>query len=279
MGAHGDAAPSLRWVPKVHPRWIGRLVNGRRVHCRRTGLLARLAALDERVRCTAAGCNAPPPCALRGLRPGARFPDELLSRANLRAVRGRPLRAASTTATRTRFLLAHGGRTAALHDVERLLYADLAVVLPGDYLVKVDVALMASSVEGRSPFLDVRTMELGARIPLGVKLSPWRPKHLLKRVATDLGLPAAAIHRPKQGFGAPVGAWLRGPLRATARDCLLGGLPARGVVDGATIRRFWAGHEQGDDAHATRLWILLCLELWLRRCVDARAGERARASA
>ena len=94
-----------------------------------------------------------------------------------------------------------------------------------------------------------------------------------------LGLPRDVIHRPKQGFGAPVGAWLRGPLRDTARDCLLAGLPARGVIDPATVRRTWIAHEQGDGRDATRLWILLCLELWFRRCVDARAGTAARASA
>jgi asparagine synthase (glutamine-hydrolysing) len=151
----------------------------------------------------------------------------------------------------------------------------LAVVLPGDYLVKVDVALMASSVEGRSPFLDVEAMELGAGIPLGVRLSPLRPKHLLKRVALDLGLPRAAMLRGKRGFGAPVAAWLRGPLRARARDCLLGSLPARGVVDGPTVRRAWEAHLGGEPGHASRLWILLCLEIWFRTVVDRETRRLA----
>jgi asparagine synthase (glutamine-hydrolysing) len=119
-------------------------------------------------------------------------------------------------------------------------------------------------------------VELGARIPVGVKLSPLRPKHLLKRVALDLGLPRGPIVRPKRGFGAPVDAWLRGPLHALARDCLLGTLPARDVVEPAVVRRAWDAHVAGTGAHGTRLWILLCLELWFRAFVD-RAVPRAAA--
>src|SRR5581483_3762483 len=158
----------------------------------------------------------------------------------LRALRGPALRDAAADAhDDDALLVAHARAAVGANDVERVLYADLKVILPGDYLVKVDVALMASSVEGRSPFLDVETMELGARIPPATKLSPLRTKHLLKRVALDLGLPRGPLLRPKRGFTAPVGAWLRGPLRARAHDCLLGTLPARGVVAPETVRHAW----------------------------------------
>jgi asparagine synthase (glutamine-hydrolysing) len=192
----------------------------------------------------------------------------------LSAVRGPALR--DVVRDEDGLLVAHAAAAAAGSDVERLLYAWLRVILPGDYLVKADVALMAASVEGRSPFLDVETVELGAHIPLGVKLSPLRPKHLLKRVALDLGLPRGPILRPKRGFGAPVDAWLRGPLHALARDCLLGTLPSRGVVEREVVRRTWDAHLSGEREHATRLWILLCLELWFRTFVD-RAVQRAAA--
>ena len=199
--------------------------------------------------------------------------------AALRALRGPVLRAAvADEDNEDALLLAHAQATAG-SDVERVLYADLKLILPGDYLVKVDVALMASSVEGRSPFLDVETMELGAAIPLAAKLSPLRSKHLLKRVALSLGLPRGPLLRPKHGFSAPVAAWLRGPLRARARDCLLGTLPARGVVDARAVRRTWEEHQAGASSHATRLWILLCLELWFRAFIDRATPAAARASA
>ncbi|MCF5954632.1 asparagine synthase-related protein, partial [Xanthomonas perforans] len=37
-------------------------------------------------------------------------------------------------------------------------------------------------------------------------------KYILKRLL-ELYLPQELIYRPKRGFGAPVGRWLRGPLR------------------------------------------------------------------
>ncbi len=197
----------------------------------------------------------------------------------LAAIRGPALREARPAADADRLLAAHGLAAAAHGDVERLMAAGLSVILPGDYLVKIDVALMASSVEGRSPFLDVEALELGARIPLGAKLSPLRSKHLLKRVALDLGLPRGAMLRPKRGFDAPIAAWLRGPLRARARDCLLGTLPARGVVDPATVGRVWEAHARGEADHAAKLWILLCLEIWFRTFVDREVPRLATAGA
>jgi asparagine synthase (glutamine-hydrolysing) len=199
--------------------------------------------------------------------------------AALAALRGPALAELGGSDDAETLLVRHGRAAAAPTDVERLMLAGLAVILPSDYLVKVDVALMASSIEGRSPFLDVEAVELAAGIPLHAKLSPLRTKPLLKRLALRLGLPRAAMLRPKRGFGAPIGEWLRGPLRARARDCLLGTLPERGVVDGAVVRRTWEAHASGQADHATRLWILLCLELWFRREAAREAPRLARAGA
>jgi asparagine synthase (glutamine-hydrolysing) len=43
-------------------------------------------------------------------------------------------------------------------------------------------------------------------------MAAWQTKYILKRALRDL-LPEAVLTRRKQGFGAPIGLWLRGPLR------------------------------------------------------------------
>ncbi len=47
-----------------------------------------------------------------------------------------------------------------------------------------------------------------------------REKKVLLRAAYAHDLPAGALDRPKRGFGAPVGRWLRGPLRDLVREVL-----------------------------------------------------------
>jgi asparagine synthase (glutamine-hydrolysing) len=65
-----------------------------------------------------------------------------------------------------------------------------------------DRVAMASSVEGRFPFLDLEVSKLASRVPAAWKLFGLREKHLLKRSFEDL-LPARVIRRPKQPYRAP----------------------------------------------------------------------------
>src|SRR5262249_37561474 len=54
--------------------------------------------------------------------------------------------------------------------VNRLLYVDMVTYLPDCLMTKVDIATMANSLEGRSPFLDHEFMELAFRMPGDWKL-------------------------------------------------------------------------------------------------------------
>ncbi|HKA94249.1 MAG TPA: asparagine synthase (glutamine-hydrolyzing), partial [Acidimicrobiia bacterium] len=53
---------------------------------------------------------------------------------------------------------------------DRLLRLDVETYLPGDLLVKMDIATMASSLEARSPFLDHHLMEFAASLPSAWKI-------------------------------------------------------------------------------------------------------------
>jgi asparagine synthase (glutamine-hydrolysing) len=61
---------------------------------------------------------------------------------------------------------------------------------------------MAHAIEGRFPFLDHRVVELGARLPSGLKVKGLREKHLLRR-ALGRHLPDEIVERPKQPYRAP----------------------------------------------------------------------------
>ena len=78
---------------------------------------------------------------------------------------------------------------------------------------------MAHSVEARSPFLDVEWVEWTARLPERFKVRRITGKWLLKAAFGKL-LPPAVCARGKQGFGVPVGLWLKTELRDWASECL-----------------------------------------------------------
>src|SRR5437870_2984004 len=118
---------------------------------------------------------------------------------------------------------------------DRLLATDVCTYLPDDLLVKMDIASMANSLETRSPLLDHKVVEFGARLPTRLKLHNLHQKHLLRALARKL-LPVENVDRPKMGFGVPIADWLRGELRELAADALLSSqASARGLFRPAAV--------------------------------------------
>ena len=66
-----------------------------------------------------------------------------------------------------------------------------------------DRMLMANSVEGRFPFLDVNVAEFAARLPERLRLRDLSEKYLLRKAMLPL-LPKEIIDRPKRPYRAPI---------------------------------------------------------------------------
>jgi asparagine synthase (glutamine-hydrolysing) len=164
-----------------------------------------------------------------------------------------------------------GSQAASL--VDTLLDVDVQTYLPGDLLVKMDIATMAHSLEVRSPLLDHVFMERVARLPGSLKLRGRELKVVLKE-AVRPWLPDAVIDRPKMGFGVPLASWFRGGLGHLPEDILLDpAATSRGIFQPAEVSRLIAEHRSGARDHASRLWALMMLELWLETYVDAPSGQ------
>ncbi len=166
--------------------------------------------------------------------------------------------------------------SAAEDAADRFMAADILMGLPGDLLVKMDIATMAASLEARSPLLDHTLAEFVARLPAQYKLSVRTSKRLLRRAMRGV-LPPEILGRGKMGFAAPVGHWLRGPLRPFLEEVVLSdAAAARGFVSAAGARRLFDEHVAGKADRGHLLWNLLMLELWFRECVEAPSEPASR---
>lgn len=158
-------------------------------------------------------------------------------------------------------------RAATGNAVDSMLWLDNHTYLPGDLLVKMDIASMHCGLEARSPLLDHELVEFCARLPTSLKVRRGTGKYLLKKLA-ERYFPVDFVHRRKMGFGIPVIAWLRGPLAAMLQDVLRDPactVPLDHAEVGGHLRRFLAGR----DDEAAMLWPLFMFGLWRRHGAPA----------
>ncbi len=94
------------------------------------------------------------------------------------------------------------------------------LVLPADFLFKVDVASMRESLEVRVPMLDEELFALGMSLPHRLKVRNRTGKVVLRALAAQK-FPAAVANKPKWGFGVPVDTWLGAAFRDRLRETLL----------------------------------------------------------
>jgi asparagine synthase (glutamine-hydrolysing) len=157
--------------------------------------------------------------------------------------------------------------TGNISSFDRMIRSDLGAYLPGDLLVKVDIATMANSLELRSPMLDVNVLEWGISLPRKYKIKGFETKHILKDVARSL-VPANLIDRPKMGFGIPRAEWLRTGMKELVIDTLTDTTSTqRGWLNPVEVKKVLDLHMTGQDRDNI-IWPMLMLELWARTWLD-----------
>ena len=146
-----------------------------------------------------------------------------------------------------------------------MIAADVEVILPDDFLVKVDRASMAHGLEVRPPLLDHELLELSAKIPSKYKIHQGETKWIFKEAFASQ-LPRAVTKRPKQGFEMPIEGWLRGPLASMFEETVLSNNgKLSGLVNPTQARKLFQSHQRGLGRHGQILWSLLVLAKWMER--------------
>jgi asparagine synthase (glutamine-hydrolysing) len=137
--------------------------------------------------------------------------------------------------------------------------ADIRGWLPHDLLLKLDRALMAHGVEGRTPFLDPAVARFAFPLSDRLKVAEDRGKWVLRQWLAKK-LPAAAAMGRKRGFTVPVGGWIAeegariGPL--VAKQAAI-----REVAHPEAVEQLF---RSGARKHARAAFTLLFYALWHR---------------
>lgn len=120
----------------------------------------------------------------------------------------------------TRWGVVDTGKLKGIHPLHQRSYLDVKLRL-GDHLLgdHGDRMLLANSVEGRFPFLDVEIADIVGRMPPDLKLRDYTEKFVVKEVARGR-VPQAVVEREKYGFNSAGSPQLLGAGVEWAEDLL-----------------------------------------------------------
>ncbi|MEO8405494.1 MAG: asparagine synthase C-terminal domain-containing protein, partial [Chitinophagaceae bacterium] len=154
-----------------------------------------------------------------------------------------------------------------LTGVQKMLNLDFDHILTSNLLVKMDIATMAHSLEGRSPLLSKEILEYVPGLPDNFKTNGGQTKYILRKLAEKY-LPGELIHQPKRGFEIPLKKWLDGELKDMVASYILDpNAYCRNFVKPSFIENLWNGKiSVGGEKRAKMLWTMFALEVWYKKC-------------
>ena len=153
-----------------------------------------------------------------------------------------------------------------LSGLQKIMLLDFKNILPSILLVKMDIATMAHSLEGRSPLLCKELLEYVPGLPDDYKIRGTKTKYLLRQLAAKY-LPQELINQPKRGFEIPLKQWVNGRLKNIIGDYLRS---ASALYPQFVNRSFVTDLLDGrvkvpSEKRAKMLWLLFTLEVWYRK--------------
>ena len=153
-----------------------------------------------------------------------------------------------------------------LSGLKKIMNLDFDTNLFSDLLVKMDIATMANSQEGRSAFMSKEFLEYIPTLPDNYKIKGKTTKYLLRQLSKKY-LPADIIYQPKRGFEIPLKHWINNELKDPVFDYLSApnAFYKKFVTQEFVHKLLRDRINIPGEKRAKILWTLLSLEIWYKR--------------
>ncbi|MBI2968175.1 MAG: asparagine synthase (glutamine-hydrolyzing) [Bacteroidetes bacterium] len=141
----------------------------------------------------------------------------------------------------------------------KLMLFQLKVLLPDDFLVKVDRMSMAYSLETRIPFLDHRLVEYMMMVSKNIKMEGYERKSVLRNTIGKK-LPGTILRGPKKGFTVPMHDWFKD----RKFDERLNSLYQNDFgLNGKIIKEILSANKKGQADLGNFIWMLFTFKSWM----------------
>lgn len=141
---------------------------------------------------------------------------------------------------------------------------DWVLSLEGGMLAKVDRTSMMNSLECRAPFLNKQLWDFTNSLPEGYLLNGWNKKYLLKEAFRE-DFPDNFLETRKQGFGSPVGFWLKNSLKPELESFIQSDfLVKQGIFNVNGVQKLVNEHLTGKKRNSFSVWGFYCFQKWYK---------------
>ncbi|MCM4167333.1 Asparagine synthetase [glutamine-hydrolyzing] 1 [Arenibacter antarcticus] len=141
-------------------------------------------------------------------------------------------------------------------------FIDKIISLEGGMLAKVDRTSMLNSLECRAPFLNKKLWDFANSLPESYLMKGWNKKYILKE-AFKHEFPEGFLDKSKQGFGSPVGDWLRSSLRREMESYIEPTfLVTQNIFQVNYVTNLVEEHLSGKKDSTYRVWAYYCFQKW-----------------
>ncbi len=153
----------------------------------------------------------------------------------------------------------------AISPLNKMLLMDFQTILFSGLLPKMDIATMAHSLEGRSPFLSKEILEFAPSLKENCKIKGLTTKFILRDLATKY-LPTDLIGQPKRGFEIPLKNWVNNQLKEIINDYLL----SKNALYPSILKKSFISNlidqkvNISDEKRAKILFDVFALEVWYK---------------
>ena len=150
--------------------------------------------------------------------------------------------------------------------LKKIMNMDFNTTLFSQLLVKMDIANMANSLEGRSAFLCKELLEYVPGMNDKFKISNKTTKVLLRKLANKY-LPGELVNQPKRGFEVPLKSWVNNELKEIVADYV----GADSALSNQFVNKKFIRSLLDDkikiapEKRAKILWMLMSMEIWYKK--------------
>ena len=146
-------------------------------------------------------------------------------------------------------------------DINKMQAIDINYWLMKDILLKADRMTMASSLEGRVPFIDKEVFNVAKTLPIEYKVTKENTKVALREAAKKV-IPTEAYKKKKLGFPVPIREWIKDEDVYSEIYETLNNEVANKYFDTNVLNKMLWQHKNNKKDNYRKIWTIFCFLKW-----------------